>query len=37
VGGDRVGFVQICLVSVLDKATDTGLKTGDFDLIAVFL
>jgi hypothetical protein len=37
VGGDGVGFVQIGLVSVLDKAADTGLQTGDFDLIAVFL
>jgi hypothetical protein len=37
VGGDGVGFVQVGLVSVLDKAADTGLKTGHLYLIAIFL
>jgi hypothetical protein len=37
VSRDGVGFVQIGLVSVLDKAADTGLQAGDLNLIAVFL
>jgi hypothetical protein len=37
VSRDGVGFVQVGLVSVFDKAADTGLQAGDFDLIAIFL
>ena len=37
VSGDRVGFVKVGLVSVLDKTTDSGLKTGHLDLITVLL
>ena len=36
-GGDRIGFVKVGLVRVLDKAPDSGLKTGHLDLITVLL
>ncbi len=37
VSGDGVGFVQISLISVFDKAANSGLQTGNLNLITVFL
>jgi len=37
VSGDGVGFVQIGLISVFDKAANSGLQTSNLNLITVFL